>query len=165
MLKKTVLLPLITTVLLTGCIEESNRDVAEKANRAVVDKALNQHPVPTISHFLTREAVVKQVQRFDEPGKLFYVYLLGQNGQQIGYYVSNTRPISTCTLLTPPDRKDGTVVLSNPGLGGTWSGGPCNSVFFFDAATDAYIETGGLPFFVSDQPLSVQSEPITVKAQ
>lgn len=129
-------------------------------------------PVPQVSNFLSREAVAKQVRRLDERGKLFYVYLLADNGNQLGYYVSNTRPVSVCALMTPPDdlwydidiNGKTSQLMKAPGLGGTYGGGDCRAVFFFDAATDTYIEVNGLNYFVSDQPLSVKSDPITVKA-
>lgn len=146
------------------------RETNMKAQATLMERATATVPVPQVNNFLSREAVAKQVKRLDEKGKLFYVYILGNNGQQLGYYVSNTRPVATCSLLTPPDEiwktQNSTGNLSQrltaPGLGGTYSPGPCNSVFFFDAATDAYIEISGLNYFVSDQPLSVKSEPIKI---
>ncbi len=147
------------------------RETNMKAQASLMDRATATVPVPQVNNFLSREAVAKQVKRLDEKGKLFYVYILGDNGQQLGYYVSNTRPVATCSLLTPPDdiweRHMGnggysTQRITAPGLGGTYSPGPCGSVFFFDAATDAYIEIAGLNYFVSDQPLSVKSEPIKI---
>lgn len=163
--------------LLTGCDIQASAPSARTQNVAAqsstMDRATAAVPVPKINNFLSREAVAKQVKRLDEKNKLFYVYVLADNGQQLGYYVSNTRPVSTCSLLTPPDdvwKKDyGSGItsqrLSAPGLGGTYSGdGSCRSVFFFDAASDAYIEINGLNYFVSDQPLGIKAEPIKVQA-
>ncbi|HGM4965237.1 hypothetical protein JET76_22270 [Pseudomonas putida] len=147
------------------------RDKNMQAQSSLMERATSAVPVPQVNNFLSREAVAKQVRRLDEKGKLFYVYILGNNGQQMGYYVSNTRPVPTCSLLTPPDdvwkdyNGNGGLTsqrLTAPGLGGTYSPGPCSSVFFFDAATDAYIEIAGLNYFVSDQPLAVKSDPIKI---
>lgn len=158
----------------TGCEDRSQTEARTQnmqAQESLMNRATASVPVPHVSNFLAREAVAKQVKRLDERGKVFYVYLLADNGQQLGYYVSNTRPVPTCSLLTPPDEiwKYGDTGrtsqrLTAPGLGGTYSPGPCNSVFFFDAATDTYIEVSGLNYFVSDQPLAIKSEPIRVKA-
>lgn len=159
----------------TGCEQQhasTAREQGSKQQASIMDRATASVPVPQVNNFLSREAVAKQVRRLDEKGKLFYVYLFGNNGQEMGYYVSNTRPVPTCSLLTPPDeiwqdRGEGTTSqrMTAPGLGGTYSPGPCNSVFFFDAATDAYIEVSGLNYFVSDQPLSVASKPIRVVSE
>ena len=161
----------------TGCepqAGESARERGTKVQTSLMERATTAVPVPQVNNFLYREAVAKQVKRMDEAGKLFYVYIFGNNGQQMGYYVSNTRPVPTCSLLTPPDdiwkdyNGNGGLTsqrITAPGLGGTYSPGPCSSVFFFDAATDAYIEISGLNFFVSDQPLSVKADPIRVIAK
>lgn len=165
------LVTLLATLALAGCkVEGSARDQNMRAQESLMERATKAVQVPMVSNFLAREAVAKQVRRLDEKGKLFYVYILGQNGQQVGYYVANTRPVSTCALLTPPDEvrtsSVNNVVLSSPSLGGVYGfGGGCNSHFFFDAATDAYVEISGMSFFVSDQPLSVDAAPIKVAKQ
>lgn len=158
----------------TGCEPQAAtaRDNNVKAQKSMMERATATVPVPQVNNFLSREAVAKQVKRLDERNKLFYVYLLADNGNQLGYYVSNTRPVSVCALLTPPDdlwqEADSygrsSQLMKAPGLGGTYGGGDCRAVFFFDAQTDTYIEVNGLNYFVSDQPLSVKSDPITVKA-
>lgn len=165
---RLLLISLCAAVALTGCkVEADSRTQNMQAQQALMSRATAAVPVPQINNFLAREAVAKQVKRLDEKGKLFYVYILGQNGQQVGYYVANTRPVSTCALLTPNQEvrqnSYGTAVLGTPSLGGVYGfGGGCNSHFFFDAATDAYLEISGLPFFVADQPLAVDAAPIKV---
>lgn len=168
LITKMGLLVLMAIALMgSGCVDDSSRAKNLKAQEGVMARATAVVPVPAISNFLAREAVAKQVKRLDEKGKLFYVYILGQNGQQVGYYVANTRPVTTCALLTPSQEihssSYGTAVVGTPSLGGVYGfGGGCNSHFFFDAKTDAYVEISGLPFFVADQPLSVDADPITV---
>lgn len=165
-----IFIALCMALSLTACkVEGSSRDQNMKAQQTLMARATAAVPVPQINNFLAREAVAKQVRRLDEKGKLFYVYILGQNGQQVGYYVSNTRPVSTCALLTPAQEMvfsaggRHSAVMGTPSLGGVYGfGGGCNSHFFFDAATDAYVEISGLPFFVADQPLSVDADPIKV---
>lgn len=166
---RLLLISLCAAVALTGCkVEAGSRTQNMQAQQALMSRATAAVPVPQINNFLAREAVAKQVKRLDEKGKLFYVYILGQNGQQVGYYVSNTRPVSTCTLLTPSQElvysgNSTYQAMGAPSLGGVYGfGGGCNSHFFFDAATDAYLEISGLPFFVADQPLAVDADPIKV---
>ena len=165
MRKLTVALTIaLALAAVAGCKDESARAKNVQAQRSTMERAT----VPKLQNFLAREAVVKQVKRLDEAGKIFYVYIIGDNGQQMGYYVSSTRPMPTCTLLTPPqemaDSGGGKYTpVTAPGLGGTYStASGCNSVFFFDAATDAYIEVIGMNLFIADQPLSVESEPIRI---
>ena len=75
-------------------------------------------------------------------------------------------------LLTPPERKEradlgkysGDIKMASPGLDGVYYTGGCNSgeAFFFDAETDAFIGLSGLKYFVADQPLNLDAEPISV---
>lgn len=159
----------VLTLSLTACdIEASSRDVNMRQQENIMTRATKAVPVPQVNNFLAREAVAKQVKRLDEKGKLFYVYVTTPMGQIMGYYVSNTRPVATCSLLTPPEEQEGNGnganVMKAPGLGGTYSPNPsCGGVFFFDAETDAYIEISGLSYFVSDQPLALKAEPIKVQ--
>lgn len=168
MLKKAVIA--LSFLALAGCElpEKSSSEKGEQENESNMQRARSMHPTPSTSNFLTREAVVKWMQRMDAPGKTFYIYTLADTGQTIGYYVAQTRPISACTALTPPDKErsvrgSGPNPLgSAPGLDGVYAAGDCNSYFFFDAETDAYIEIQGVDFVVSDQPLSVEADPIQV---
>ena len=174
-LLKAALLVSFATLALAGCKEgqSSTRADGAKTQESMMQRAQSKTPVPQVSNFLTRDAVAKWMRRMDTPDKTFYVYLMGNNGQQIGYYVAQTRPISNCTLMTPPDKLHywsgsagrTTAVTQAPSLDGVYSTGGCDSYFFFDAATDAYIEIQGLNFFVADQPLSIDAEPIRVSAQ
>ena len=160
----------LAALALVGCKEETARDKNMKAQAGLIEKATTKYPVPNVNNFPAREAVAKQVRRMDELGKLYYVYLFADNGQQMGYYVANTRPIATCSLLTPPQEvrtsQINNLALNAPSMGGTYSPNPtCSSVFFFDAQTDAYIEISGLNYFVSDMPLAIKAEPIRVANQ
>lgn len=169
---KHLTIVVLAALTLTGCnVEPSSSEEGEQENEETMIKARANQPTPQTSHFLTRAAVVKWMERMDVPGKTFYVYLLGNNGQAVGYYVAQTRPISACTALTPPDKErsvrgSGANPLgAAPGLDGVYHAGKCDSYFFFDAATDAYIEIQGLNFFVADQPLSIKADPIRVASE
>lgn len=158
----------------TGC--KADNDDSQKQGAKVQEDIMRnaQNSIPTYQpqHFLTRKAVTKWMKRMDTPSKTFYIYLLADNGQKIGYYVGQTRPISACTLLTPSKRLVegewgsgyGDFVMPAPSLDGVYGSSGCDSYFFFDATTDAYVEIKGMNFFVSDQPLNIDVEPITVKS-
>ena len=160
---------------LGGCnmeTKKSSQEKGEQTQEKIMDRASTSVPTYVPSNFLTRKAVNKWMHRMDVPNKTFYIYLLGNNGNYIGYYVGQTRPISICTLLTPSKRLEygdrgqyhGDFVVPSPTLDGVYSSGSdCKSYYFFDAETNAYVEINGLNFFVSDQPLSIDVEPIHVK--
>ena len=163
-----VLALMVSTLFLAGCIEETTRQSGAREQENIMSQAIRSSPTYVPSNFLTRKAVNQWMERMDVPEKTFYIYLMGNNGNHIGYYVGQTRPICSSTLLTPPDRTNrgqGQAVLSAPSLDGVYSGGGCDSYFFFDAETDAYIEIQGLNFFVSDMPLNLDVQAITVQTE
>lgn len=172
-------LGLVLAVLVSGCGEVPDPNGTRARKEAVASRnevfsvASSLYPDPKPENFPSRAALVEFTLRQDEVGKAWYVYLLGDNGNAIGYYVAKTRPINSCNFLSSTeavDRNDsGTVVLTAPSLDGIYYGGAggtaaCSAFFFFDAATDALIEISGLKFFVTDQPLRLAADPIVVEA-
>lgn len=150
-------------------MSESSRDKGSKEQESIMQRATNAYPTYNPRHFLTRDAVNKWMRRMDTPDKLFYVYVFTAMGQPIGYYVAQTRPVSACTFLTPPDRivyanNGRSNVVQAPALDGVYYGqGGCDRSFFFDATTDAFIELPNGTFHTADQPLSIEAGPIQVE--
>lgn len=156
------------------CERTSSREDNERKQESLMKRANQAVKVPSTTNFQARRTVAKWQHRMDKPSKTFYVYLLANNGQAIGYYVAQSRPISMCARLTPTDREvgvhgQGPNPLGNaPALNGVYyaGGGGCGTHYFFDAETDAYIEISpDMKYFVSDQPLSLKAEAIRVKAE
>lgn len=172
-----IVLAAIALALLTGCPDRPKASASEEQEQArstTMERAHASVPMHRTTNFVTRETVNRFMQRTDQPDKTFYVYVMGDNANIIGYYVSRGRPVNICTFLTPPDRveyryRSGSMagaVRAAPGMDGVYYGsGACDSNYFFDAATDALIEVHGLKMFLADQPLSIDAEPITVKAE
>lgn len=147
--------------IMAGCESSpSAQEEGEKDQENVIQKAIKAHPTPQINNFLTRKNVIKWVERMDTPDKLFYIYVLADNGAKIGYFVAQYRPVSTATFLTPTERLhddyDWGITLPAPALDGTYygEGGASEQFFFFDAETDAFIELKGLNYILMDQPLA-----------
>lgn len=98
-------------------------------------------------------------------GKLTFVYLMGMNGDLIGYFVLDGLPTAKCKMGTPPydfENVDGgqynyDVQVPAPGLTGTYStgAGECGTYFGRDALTGAYIEWTAISQLVYDQPLGL----------
>lgn len=155
---------------LVGCkMNQSSRSSGEQQNETVMQRAVSEVPVPRVNNFLTRKSVAKWMRRMDKPNKIFYVYIMADTGQSIGYYTAQNRPVSMCDLMTPPDRvhngydNDGNTVVQAPSLDGVYHGHGCNGVYFFSASTDAYIEIDGFHYIVTDQPLDIKAKPIQVQ--
>lgn len=161
-------------VMLTGCnSKDSNREKMRKTQDEVYRRATSEVPNVEVSNFVIRKNVAKYMSRSDQVGKLYYIYLLGREGNIIGYYVGQSKPIPSCIAMTSPDQitKDytdqtgdyGGRVVRAPTLDGVYSGGPCNSYFFFDGASDALVEFSNMSFYVSDAPVNVKADAITIQ--
>lgn len=128
-------------------------------------------PVVAPQNFPLRKALLKYTARQDLLNHPWYIYIQGDQGNTIGYFVGQTYPLSTCDFLSSTQITDsnssGRVVLTAPSLDGIYYGGSGASggcdYFFFDAATDAMqVISATQKWFVSDAPLSIDAKPIKV---
>ena len=93
----------------------------------------------------------------------WYVYVLGDNGNPIGYFTSKTYPQNACNFLSRTDA--GLPSLDGLYYGGSGSSGACTAVFFFDNATNAMVVIDRLATFAVDIPLALNVQPIKVAAE
>ncbi len=181
MLKKIALVILaitllVTTVLVSGCSEgtssEKQRENSIVTRAQMFEKAEALYPVPQTNNFPAREMLVKYTERQDLVNHPYYVYVLADTGNIIGYYVAQSYPVSINAFLSSTEDVylpgNGTsLTLTAPSLDGIYYGGSGASSgdgwFFFDAETDALIVLYGVKLFVADQPLRIEAKPITVE--
>lgn len=152
-------------------VGERNRQEGVEFRDNNFDRAQNAVPVRPSENFPLRDALEEFNWRLDQVNHPWYTYILGDNGNILGYYVSTTRPVNSCTFLSSTEdvqtQYDPTLVLTAPSLDGIFYGGSgasagCDAWFFFDQATLALIEIRGVKFFTSDRPLKVEAEPILI---
>lgn len=141
----------------------------------VFDKAQSMYPQPIPQDFPARKDLVDYTNRLSLPNHPFYVYILGDNGNAVGYFVARTAPQNSCNFLSSTEKvdtlgmEDGAVVVQAPSLdgiyyGGTGASGACNEFFFFDNATNALVKIGNMKYFTADRPIALNVEPISIKA-
>lgn len=150
-----------------GYESDDNRKSAVATREAVFDRAERMWPAPTdLINFPIREALVKFTERQDLVNHPWYTYILSMNGNYIGYFVTQTYPVSVCNFLSSTERfvdlPDGVwgnaIAPSYDGIfyGGGGSSAACEGLFFFDTVTDAMYTFGGpLGYFTSDAPLNI----------
>ena len=152
-----------------GATGRENRRFAVTFREEVFSQARTLHPEPRPQNFPLRQALVKFTEREDLINHPWYVYILGMNGNVIGYYVAQTVPVNSCTFLSSTEELSNEgAILTAPSLDGIFYGGAgsasgCDEWFFFDAETDALIKIRGVFFYVADQPLLLEAEPILVQ--
>lgn len=152
-------------LLFTGC-EEPKPDVEHRAE--TFTRAERLLPEPQLNNFPSRAALIEFTERQDRVGHVYYVYIIAETGNVIGYYSASARPVNSCAFLSSNQdiwtgSEGKSQVIQTPSLDGMYYGGTvCDAWFFFDAETDALIEIRGVNFYVSDQPLRLEAEAIRV---
>jgi len=153
---------------------QDQRKSAVKERATTFSRAESIAPTPKTVNFPLRKALVEFTERQDLLNHPWFVYILADTGNIIGYYVARTVPVNACNFLSSTEVVDsgesGKVVLTAPSLDGIFYGGAgassgCDAWFFFDSATNALIQIRGVNFFTSDQPLRVNADPIRVKGK
>jgi hypothetical protein len=155
-------LALYALFLITACSTDyvSAESVRKEANRQSTiaqQMAQTSVPVPDVSYFQERRTIAKWASHWDRPSAACYVYLISY-GTIIGYYVSDGKPASTGSLLTPEYRREpGTneAQMQLPDIDGTY-GTNNPGIRFFTASGIAVEWAGsGASYVYSDVPLKI----------
>lgn len=146
---------------------EQSRETSVNARWNNFQRAEARWPAPTnLTNYPLREALVKFTQHQNLINHPWYTYLISMNGGVIGYFVTETYPISTCNFLSSSEDvrtkgETGITITTAPSYDGIFYGGggssaACQDMFFFDSATDVMYTFGGPAIhFTSDQPISI----------
>jgi hypothetical protein len=157
---KKFLLFFCLVATLSACGGEfSAEQVRRSANRqSTLAQASAQAAVgvPDLTYFQERRTIAKWAKHWDRPSAACYIYLISY-GNILGYYVSDGKPASTGSFLTPEyKREDGTESQQQlPDIDGTY-GTNNPGVRFFTASGIAVEWAGsGASYIYSDVPLKL----------
>ena len=128
-------------------------------------QAQARYPIPFPSDWPLRKDLVEFTFRQAKPGP-WYVYIQTDSGTYSAYYVAKNKPQNACNFLSDTKTVVGTVLRDAPSLdgvyyGGTGASGACDAWFWFDASTNALVETR-FKITVSDQPLAIDVPEIKI---
>jgi hypothetical protein len=175
-MKKVVIFLVVVAGLLVGIGRigaEGGQESGTKQNMAAAresaDRSANSIPVPNISYFQERRTIAKWAQRWDQPNLPCYVYLVSY-GTIIGYYVTDGKPSSTSSYLTPEYRESyhsssTTITEQLPDVDGTY--GSNNQGIRFFTAEGTAVEWGGsgASYIYSDAPLPLSAPRLNQRAE
>lgn len=160
----------IVIIAINDAINDSESSSEQDARTQEETMKMGQTAEPTYQpqNFLSRRAINEWAQRMDTPDKLWYVYLMTDNGAFIGYHICRTVPLSYGVSLTSPEKTErwtnsGGVSKPAPGVDGVYYQGTDPEVFYcFDAETDALV-TFKTRFVYYDQPLDISVPELRLK--
>lgn len=176
-MKKLLLLAvvLVSGLFLTGCEYTSSQATESNKQEEIQKKLVQSVPTPQITNSVARESIKKRAELFDATNKTTYIYLVSY-GRVMAFYPVKGKVNSLRSYLTPMEnivsstgelctKYDGCgssgYLVSAPDVDGTY-GENTDGIFFFTADTGAYVEWKG-DYLVSDQPLSLQTQPDLVR--
>lgn len=143
---------------------DSNAGAAREANRASLrnqEQAQGTVEVPELSYFQERRTIRKWAERWDKSSAACYVYLFSF-GNLIGYYVTDGKPASTNSFMTPEYREEyvsngGVRNVQLPDIDGCY-GHNSEGIRFFTASGIAVEWAGyGASYLYSDVPLKIEA--------
>jgi len=138
---------------------DSVRREANQQSTIAQQMAQTTIPVPYIGYFQERRTIAKWALHWDRPSAACYVYLISY-GTIIGYYVSDGKPASTKSYLTPEYREEYVASgsmrnVSLPDVDGCY-GDNNQGIRFFTASGIAVEWAGsGASYIYSDAPLKL----------
>lgn len=165
-------------VFLSGCTQteafsDTGRDLREQAisdRWSNFKRAVAKFPAPTqLSNFPMRKSLIKFTQRQDLVNHPWYIYVMGMNGEPVGYFIGETYPQNACNFLSSTEDirsgDTGKVVVTAPSYDGMFYGGggasgACDTYFTFDVVTDAMYTFKAPFFFASDVPLELNVQKL-----
>lgn len=144
--------------------DNGNRSRAVEAREDNFTRAQQLYPDPKPSNFPLRAALVEFTARQDAINHPWFIYIMGMNGNYVGYFIGKTYPINSCNFLSSSEKvrddESGNLVLTAPSLDGIYYGGAgsaaaCDTYFFFDTETNAMHTFKAPMWFASDVPLDL----------
>ena len=122
-------------------------------------------PAPQIDYSVERANLQERINRWNDPNKISYIYLLSDTGTCISYMPIKGKVSSVNSKLTTEDQivynyyRDNTQVVNSPDLDGSY-GSNGDAIFFFTTKGE-YVEWNG-KYFLSDEPIRLTQEPLMV---
>lgn len=168
-LSSLVVLIAVFAIAAIGCANTGLTEVQDGEKRLNnYEKAASTIKEPNLTNFQSRRALAKYTEELDK-NQEWYTYVLGDNGNVIGYFVSSTKPQNSCNFLSSAEKvldwDEDEFIIQAPSLEGIYyADSVCDAWFFFDATTGATMEIRDVKYFTSNQQLLLDAEPIKVAA-
>jgi hypothetical protein len=159
---KKFLLLFCLVIIFSGCGSEYSdaekaRMTANKQSTQAQLAAQTAIDVPDLSYFQERRTIAKWAKHWDRPSAACYVYLISY-GNIIGYYVSDGKPASTGSFLTPEYRREPGTSSSQqqlPDIDGTYGTNNAGIRFFTASGVAVEWAGSGASYIYSDVPLKL----------
>lgn len=128
-------------------------------------RLMSSHPLPALDYSLELENLSERLNRFNDPNKTSYIYLMSDMGQIYAFFPIKGKVSSVNSLLSTGDQivddpfgPEG-VTVESPQLDGSY--GTNGDAIFFFTAENVYVEWNG-KYILMDQPLQLTEQPLLI---
>jgi len=158
-------------LMASSCGDKASRESSVDFRDQNFARAEAKYPLPAQENFPLRGLLKEYTERQDLVNHPWFAYYMGENGNVVWYFVSETLPVNVCAFLSSTedvrDDNDGNLILTAPSLDGIFYGGAgasaaCTSVIVKDAATKAMGLIPSDKLLIFDQPLLLEAEPVRI---
>lgn len=176
-----VLASILTALVLVACgiggggpDSTQQRKKSNEFRTAAMNRAEGVAPLSGTKNvnFPLRKLLIEWNNRSDLVNHPWYVYIRGDQGNVIAYYVATTQPVSTCNFLSSTQDVDhddnGNLILTAPSIDGMFYGGSgaeggCGWVLKDYNSSAIVVLAGNTHFDALDKPLNIDAEAIRIK--
>jgi predicted small secreted protein len=169
--KLTLLCVLLVAIaaLVAGCGHTNSAVIRDSKITNAYSAALEHavpYPLSQMKDSQERRNLRERLLRFNRPDKLGYVYLLGMNGNYVGYYAIHGKPSSMESQLTATQQivkacnSGCREVVTSMGDDGSFGGNEAG-IFFF--TTNGVLVETSMNYVYSDAPLPVDAPKLNPK--
>lgn len=152
-------------------IGQNSVGIEMRRSESIQKKLTETQPQPQIDWSLERQNIIDRTERWNDPNKLSYIYLMSDMGTIVAYFPIRGKVSSVNSALSTPSQivKDphtwryngggagSSLVLESPQEDGSY--GTNGDAIFFFLTDGTYVEWSGT-YFLSDNPLKLSQEPI-----
>lgn len=176
MRRLVILLFVCLVVLLTADCEGSRYEGQGETQKKEAEfseqqqsRLLKGHPQPILDYSLERVNLTERLERFNDPNKISYIYLLSDTGQIYTFLPIKGKVSSVNSKLSTGEQiiddpfayyeSGGGKVVESPQEDGSY--GTNGDAIFFFTTENIYVEWNG-KYLLVDQPLQLTQQPILI---
>ena len=176
MIKGLCVIIIIGMLIFSGCQTQryegqgETQKIEAKFSEDQQQRLIKAHPQPRLDYSLERVNLIERLERFNDPNKISYIYLLSDMGQIYGFFPIKGKVSSVNSALSIGEqviddpfgyRANGAQgqVVESPQEDGSY-GTNGDAVFFF-TTENVYVEWNG-KYLLMDQALQLTEQPLLV---
>lgn len=174
-MKRITILILIVLFLVAGCETKRYEGQGEtqkseaKFSEQQQARLLKAHPQPVMNYSLERANLTDRLERFNDPNKVSYIYLLSDTGQIYAFLPIKGKVSSVNSKMSTGEQivddpfywnnDGGGQVVESPQEDGSY--GTNGDAIFFFSADGTYFEWNG-KYLLADRPFQLSEQPLLI---